>query len=85
MHRGELEVAQEALATSLAYCKEVGEPVTAGVAVVLLAETQLLAGKYDTAQTRLQAFLERAGATGGATAAPLAATVLAAISVRRPG
>ncbi len=83
VHRGELEVAQEALATSLAYCEEVGEPVTAGIAVVLLAEAQLLAGKYDAAQTRLQAFLERAGATGGATAAPLAATVLAAIGVAR--
>ena len=66
VHRGELAEARAALITSLAYCEEVGEPVTGGLAVVLLAETQLLAGEYDAAQTRLQAFLARAGATGGA-------------------
>ncbi|MDQ4030879.1 MAG: LuxR C-terminal-related transcriptional regulator [Actinomycetota bacterium] len=81
VHRGELEEARAALATSLAYCEEVGEPVTGGLAVVSLAEAQLLAGEYDAAQTRLQHFLARAGATGGALAAPFAEVMMATIRV----
>jgi ATP/maltotriose-dependent transcriptional regulator MalT len=77
VHRGELAEAQAALVTSLAYCEEVGEPATGGLAVVFLAEAQLLAGEYDAAQNRLQAFLARAGATGGALAAPFAEVTMA--------
>lgn len=68
---------------SLAYCEQVGRPVTAGLAVAFLAEAQLMAGEYDAAQRRLQAFLARAAATGGAMAVPVAEIVLATIGIAR--
>src|SRR5260370_14702387 len=76
VRRGELVAAREALAASLELCREVGEPVTAGVVVAELGEADLLAGAYDKARGRLSAFLPKASATrrapGGAPALPRA-------------
>jgi ATP/maltotriose-dependent transcriptional regulator MalT len=83
VHRGELEDARAALATSLAYNEEIGDPACSGVATVLLAEAQLLAGEYDAAQTRLQDFLSRMAATGNVMAVPFAEILLATIIVAR--
>src|SRR5207253_2224123 len=79
VRRGELRPARMALAASLELCREVGEPVTAGVAVAAMGEADLLAGEYDQAAGRLNAFLPRASATGGATGVPIALTVLASV------
>jgi len=83
VRRGELGVAREALAASLELCREVGEPVTAGIVVAELGEADLLAGEYDKAWDRLNAFLPKASATGGATGVPIALTVLASVALAR--
>ena len=83
VRRGELKAARQELHTSLSYCREVGEPVTAGVASFLLAEAELLTGNYQEGEEQLQTFLSRAGATGGATAVPFAYLALGTIWLAR--
>jgi len=70
--RGELAVARRSLETSLALCREIGEPVTGGIALAFLGEIEMLRGDYDAAASRLDAFLKRAVATGGAIGIPWA-------------
>jgi predicted ATPase/DNA-binding CsgD family transcriptional regulator len=83
VRRGELGAARQALAASLELCHEVGEPVTAGVVVAELGEADLLAGEHDKAWDRLNAFLPKASATGGATGVPMALIRLASIALAR--
>ncbi|MGH2688381.1 MAG: helix-turn-helix transcriptional regulator, partial [Actinomycetota bacterium] len=81
VRRGDLGDARNAFEASLALCHHVGEPVTAGIAVAMLGEADFLAGRYDEARRRLNAFIPRASARGGADGIPIAQTVLAAVAL----
>jgi DNA-binding CsgD family transcriptional regulator len=81
VRRGELNEGREALEASIELCQEVGEPVTAGIAVAMLAEADLVAGAFDAARRRLKAFIPKASARGGAQGVPVAQTVLAGVAL----
>lgn len=80
---GAFEAARAALEESLRLCEEVGEPATGGVAVAVLGEVESLTGDYDSAEHRLNRFLERAAVTGGASGVPCVIPVLAALALGR--
>jgi predicted ATPase len=78
---GDFEAARAALEDSLRLCEEVGEPATGGVAVAVLGEVESLTGDHDSAEDRLNRFLERAAVTGGASGVPCALLVMAALAL----
>jgi DNA-binding CsgD family transcriptional regulator len=78
---GHLESAREALETSLALGKEVGEPATAGLATTMLGEVEMMSGQAADADARLAAFLARAVATGAGMAVPNAVRARATIAL----
>ncbi len=80
---GEFNEARRQLQLSIEYCDAVGEPATAGIAVSVLAELDVLQGDTAEAEARLGAFLERAAVTGGDLALPWAITALASAAVAR--
>jgi len=81
VRRGNLDTARSALATSLEQCHEVGEPVTAGFAIAFLGEIATLTGQYADGTARIEAFLQRANATGGGIAVPWAVIVRATLAL----
>jgi predicted ATPase/class 3 adenylate cyclase/DNA-binding CsgD family transcriptional regulator len=81
VRRGDLDAARTELALSLEQCQEVGEPVTAGIALAFLGEIAALTRDDATSGDRLDAFLQRANATGGAIAIPWAVTARANLAL----
>ncbi len=81
LHKGDLDAAHRSLETSFEHCNEVGEPATGGLAVQWLAERELMIREYDAGRARLEAFLQRAAATGGAVAVPGSVIVLATLAL----
>src|SRR3974377_1559243 len=78
---GDLNVLREHGEASLRYCAEVGDPVTDGIAIAILAAGEALAGEYETATERLQSLLRVAEARGGSVAVPQALFMLATLLV----
>ena len=70
--RGEIGALREDAEASLRYCAEVGDPVTDGIAIALLAAGEALSGDYEAAAERLQSLLRTASASGGSVAVPQA-------------
>jgi DNA-binding CsgD family transcriptional regulator len=81
VRRGEFEAARRELETSLEYCREVGEPATAGIAIALLGGVEALTGHDADTVARLETFLQRANATGGGLGVPQAVIELASLTV----
>ncbi len=77
--RGELDALREHAETSLRYCAEVGDPVTDGIAIAMLAAGEAFSGDYAAATERLHALLRVAEASGGSVAVPQALFQLSAI------
>jgi predicted ATPase len=81
VRRGDVHAGRESLEASLELCRQVGEPVTAGVAVAMLGEADFVAGRYEEARRRLEEFIPKASARGGATGIPIAQAVLGGIAL----
>lgn len=83
VRRGELGAARAALTASLELCREVGEPVTSGIAVAELGEADLW--RASTTGLRIACMHSSRGlsATGGATGVPIALIVLASVALAR--
>jgi predicted ATPase/class 3 adenylate cyclase/DNA-binding CsgD family transcriptional regulator len=79
MRRGDFRVAREECERSLHLCRTVGDPSTAGVTIAWLGEVEAASGEWEAAGRRLQAFLERAAATGGEWGFPFALINLATL------
>lgn len=77
LRQGRLDDARQAFVASLELCAKVGEPATAGIAVSLLAEIEILTGDAHSAERRLMSYLPRATATGGSLGVPFAVVALA--------
>ena len=69
---GDIGALREHAEASLRYCAEVGDPVTDGIAIALLAAGEALSGDYEAATERLQSLLRTANASGGSVAVPQA-------------
>jgi predicted ATPase/class 3 adenylate cyclase/DNA-binding CsgD family transcriptional regulator len=81
MQQGDFGAAEQGLLTALEQDRELGGAATAGFATAWLGAVEALTGRYEAAEARLGAFLERASAVGDGMGLPIAVVAYARLLV----